>query len=226
VVTPDDVIEEYGADTLRLYLMFMGPLDKERFWDPKAISGIHRFLRRSWILITDNADEGTRDLVDDEPVEVTKAIHRTTKAVTDDLEVLSFNTAIARLMECLNEISGKPIGRRSAETFTLLLAPLAPHLAEELWRRLGHDATLAHEPWPGYDEALLEESTIDVVIQVNGKKRGQVAAPRDASDEALRPLVVEAMAGTNFEVSPDDRFIVVRQKNDGTPKLVNVIAKR
>ena len=226
VITPDDVIEEYGADTLRLYLMFMGPLDKERFWDPKAISGIHRFLRRSWMLITDNVDEGTRGFADDEPVAVTKAVHRTTKAVAEDLEALSFNTAIAKLMECLNEISGEPLGRRSAETYTLLLAPLAPHLAEELWRRLGHDTTLAHEPWPGYDESLLEESTVDVVIQVNGKKRGQVPAPRDASDEVLRPLVVEEMAGTNFEVTLDDRFIVVRQKNDGTPKLVNVIAKR
>jgi len=226
VITPDDVIEEYGADTLRLYLMFMGPLDKERFWDPKAISGIHRFLRRSWMLITDNVDEGTRGFADDEPVAVTKAVHRTTKVVAEDLEALSFNTAIAKLMECLNEISGEPLGRRSAETYTLLLAPLAPHLAEELWRRLGHDTTLAHEPWPGYDESLLEESTVDVVIQVNGKKRGQVPAPRDASDEVLRPLVVEEMAGTNFEVTLDDRFIVVRQKNDGTPKLVNVIAKR
>jgi len=178
------------------------------------------------MLITDNVDEGTRGFADDEPVAVTKAVHRTTKVVAEDLEALSFNTAIAKLMECLNEISGEPLGRRSAETYTLLLAPLAPHLAEELWRRLGHDTTLAHEPWPGYDESLLEESTVDVVIQVNGKKRGQVPAPRDASDEVLRPLVVEEMAGTNFEVTLDDRFIVVRQKNDGTPKLVNVIAKR
>ena len=226
VVTPDDVIAEYGADTLRLYLMFMGPLDKERVWDPKAISGIHRFLRRSWTLITDNADDGTRDFVDDEPVEVTKAIHRTTKAVTEDLQALSFNTAIAKLMECLNDVVGQPMAKTSAETYALLLAPLAPHLAEELWRRLGHEGTLAHENWPTWDEALLEESTVEVVIQVNGKKRGQVSAPRDATDDVLKLRVVEEMAGTNFEVGLDDRFIVVRAKNDGTPKLVNVIVKR
>ena len=226
VVTPDEVIAQYGADTLRLYLMFMGPLDKERFWDPQAISGIHRFLRRSWTLITDNADTGTRDFTADEPVEVTKTIHRTVKAVTHDLDTLGFNTAIAKLMECLNEIVGQPLGRASAEAYTLMLAPLAPHLAEELWQRLGHSQSLAHATWPTWDEALLQESTVEVVIQVNGKKRGQVDAARDASDDTLKPLVVAAMAGTNFEVTPDDKFIVVRQKNDGVPKLVNVIAKR
>jgi leucyl-tRNA synthetase len=227
VITPDSVIEEYGADTLRLYLMFMGPLENQRMWDPQAISGVHRFLRRSWMLITDSADTGTRAFVSeaDEPVACAKAIHRATRAVTEDLERLSLNTAIAKLMECINELSGQPISRTTAATYTKLLAPLAPHLAEELWRRLGHHDTVGLVTWPTWDEALLAENEVEVVIQVKGRKRGAVLAPRDAQDEPLKHLVVAAMAGTSFAVEATDKFIVVRDKGDGTPKLVNVITR-
>jgi leucyl-tRNA synthetase len=226
VVTPDEVIEEYGADTLRLYLMFMGPLDNKRFWDPQAISGIHRFLRRSWTLITGNADQGCRDFVADEPEASTKSIHRAVRGVTADYESLSLNTAIAKLMEAINELHGQPMSRESAEKYVLLLAPLAPHLAEELWQRLGHAATLAYETWPGYDEAVLTEDSVTVIIQVLGKKRGQFEAARDADDATLQDLVIEVQQGSNYEVDGGDRFIVVRDKKDQSPKLVNVIAKR
>ncbi len=227
VITPDSVIEEYGADTLRLYLMFMGPLDNQRMWDPQAISGIHRFLRRSWTLITENADAGTRAFVpeEDEPVACVKAIHRATKGVTEDFEHLGLNTAIAKLMECLNELSGQPISRTTAETYTKLLAPLAPHLGEELWRRLGHDETIGYVEWPTWDEQVLVESEVEVVIQVKGRRRGAVVTARDTQDEPLKSLVVAAMAGTSFEVAASDKFIVVRDKSDGTPKLVNVITR-
>jgi leucyl-tRNA synthetase len=226
VVTPDEIIDEYGADTLRLYLMFMGPLDKERHWDSQAISGIYRFLRRSWTLVTENRDEGCREFVDQEPEAVTKALHRAIKGVTQDCDELALNTAIAKLMEAINELSGQPISRSTAETFTLLLAPLAPHLAEELWHRLGHENALAHEAWPVWDEALLTEDSVTVIIQVLGRKRGQVEAPRDTDDARLQELVIEAQQGSNFEVEATDRFIVVRDKQDQSPKLVNVIAKR
>lgn len=227
VITPDSVIEEYGADTLRLYLMFMGPLDNQRMWDPQAISGIHRFLRRSWTLITDNADTGTRAFVHegDEPVACVKAIHRATKGVTEDFEQLGLNTAIAKLMECLNELSGQPISRTTAETYTRLLAPLAPHVGEELWRRLGHDVTIGYVEWPAWDEQVLVESEVEVVIQVKGRRRGAVVTARDTQDGPLKSLVVAAMAGTSFEVAASDKFIVVRDKSDGTPKLVNVITR-
>jgi len=226
VVTPDEVIAEYGADTLRLYLMFMGPLDNKRFWDPQAISGIYRFLRRSWTLITGNADEGCREFVDDEPETTTRSIHRAVRGVTADYESLSLNTAIAKLMEAINELHDQPISHESAGKYVLLLAPLAPHLAEELWRRLGHTDTLAYETWPAYDEAVLTESSVTVIIQVLGKKRGQFEAARDADDATLQNLVIEAQQGSNYEVNGHDRFIVVRDKKDQSPKLVNVIAKR
>jgi leucyl-tRNA synthetase len=228
VVTPDEVVSEYGADTLRMYLMFMGPLESQRIWDAQAINGVYRFLKRSWTLVTDNRDEGVRDLVDaaTEPEVCVKAIHRATKGVTEDLEMLSLNTAISKLMECLNDLVGQPISRDTAERYVKLLAPFAAHLAEELWQRLGHAQTLAYEAWPTWDETVLEESNVEVVIQVNGKKRGSVQAARDAADEILRDKIVAEMAGSNFAVSHDDRFIVVRQKNDGVPKLVNVIAQR
>jgi leucyl-tRNA synthetase len=226
VVTPDEVIEEYGADTLRLYLMFMGPLDNQRFWDPKAISGIHRFLRRSWTLITGNADQGCREFVADEPEACTKSIHRAVKGVTADYESFSLNTAIAKLMEAINELQGQAMSRASAEKYVLLLAPLAPHLAEELWRRLGREDTLAYESWPEYDEAVLTEDSVTVIIQVLGKKRGQFEAARDADDATLQNLVIGVQQGSNYEVDDNDRFIVIRDKKDQSPKLVNVIAKR
>ena len=226
VVTPDEVVSEYGADTLRLYLMFMGPLESQRVWDPQAIQGIHRFLRRSWTLITGDRDQGARDFVDvaDEPEVCRKAIHRAVKGVTEDLEALSLNTAISKLMECLNDLVGQPISRDTAERYVKLLAPLAAHLAEELWSRLGHDPAVSLQPWPDYDESVLIEQTVEVVVQVQGKKRGAVQVPRDIDDDTLKSAVVEAMASTNFPVSAADRFIVVRPKGQ-PPKLVNVIAR-
>ena len=161
-----------------------------------------------------------------EPEQVTKAIHRAIKGVTRDLDELGLNTAIAKLMEAINDLSGQPLTRESAEKFVLLLAPLAPHLAEELWQRMGHTGTLAYEQWPTWDEQMLTEDAVTVIIQVLGKKRGQVEAPRDADDDTLQNLVIDAQRGSNFEVDGDDRFIVVRDKKDQSPKLVNVIAKR
>ncbi|RKZ07914.1 leucine--tRNA ligase, partial [bacterium] len=226
VITPDDVIAEYGADTLRMYLMFMAPLDHQRFWDPKAISGIHRFLRRSWALITDNADTGCRDFASEESDEATRAIHKAIKGVTADYNALALNTAIAKLMEAINELSGQPISRETARRYVLLLAPLAPHLCEELWSRMGYADTLAYEDWPEYDEAVLTEDSVTVIIQVLGKKRGQLQVAREVDDATLQELVVQAQSGSNYEVNGNDRFIVVRDKKDQTPKLVNVIAKR
>jgi leucyl-tRNA synthetase len=227
VVNPDDVIAEYGADTLRLYLMFMGPLESSRIWQPEAISGVHRFLRRAWTLLTENRDVGARDFVAsaEEPPASRKAIHLAVREVTRDLEQMGFNTAISRMMECVNTLMGRPFSRETAERFVLLLAPFAPHLAEELWHRLGHVESLAYQSWPSWDESVLSESTVEVVIQVRGKKRGTVEVSVDADDPTLHRAVIETMEGTNFPVRPEDRFIVVRQE-ENVPKLVNVIAKR
>ncbi len=157
--------------------MFMGPLEAVKPWSMKGVEGVYRFLARAWRLIVDaEADEIRLDSrVQDAALspEQARIVARTVAAVTDDLEALRFNTAISRLMEFTNFFTGQEVRPRSAmETFALLLAPMAPHLAEELWQILGHEKTLAYEPWPGYDPALLKDEEVEVPVQVNGKLRG------------------------------------------------------
>ena len=193
VINPDEVVAEYGADSLRLYEMFMGPLEAVKPWSMKGVEGVYRFLGRAWRMIVDaDAPEIRLDpRVQDVPptAEQARVIARTVAAVTDDLEALRFNTAISRLMEFVNAFTSAEVRPRSAmETFTLSLAPLAPHAAEELWQILGHDRTLAYEPWPTYDPALLKDAEVEVPVQVNGKLRGRVVVPADAdADRNSRP---------------------------------------
>ncbi len=177
VINPDDVVNEYGADSLRLYEMFMGPLEAVKPWSMRGVDGVYRFLSRVWRLVIDDRAEQTKlsDAVRDvEPDRETQRIlHHTIKRVTDDLETLSFNTAIAAMMEFTNHLTRQPSRPISVlRTFVLLLNPFAPHLAEELWEALGGKETLAYEPWPTYDEALLRADEIEVPVQINGKLRG------------------------------------------------------
>jgi leucyl-tRNA synthetase len=173
-----------------LYEMFMGPLEATKPWSMSGVEGISRFLARVWRMV---ADERADDVclgsaVRDVPPtpEQLRILHRTIKAVTDDLEKMSFNTSISRLMEFTNEISQvEPRPRSMIEPFVLLLSPLAPHLAEELWQVLGHASTLAYEPWPVFDEALIVEKEIEIPVQVNGKLRGKVRVPVDADQAAV-----------------------------------------
>lgn len=193
VVNPDEVVSAYGADTLRLYEMFMGPLDRDKPWTDEGVQGVHRFLRRVWNLCI-GADGGLHARIVDgagDP-ELEKALHRTVKAVTHDLDHMLFNTAISRMMEFVNEAMKAPaLPRALLEPFVLLLAPFAPHMAEEVWERLGHGETLAYAPWPGYDESLLVESSVEIPVQVNGKLRARVSIAADAGKEA----VLEAARG-------------------------------
>jgi leucyl-tRNA synthetase len=192
VINPDTVVSEYGADSLRLYEMFMGPLEAVKPWSMKGVEGVYRFLGRAWRMIVD-ADADADDLrldprVEDvaPTIEQARLVARTVAAVTDDLEAMRFNTAISRLMEFTNAFTGDGVRPKSAmRTFTLLLAPLAPHIAEELWQVLGHEHTLAYEPWPAYDPALLKEDLIEVPVQINGKLRGRVVVPADADGPAI-----------------------------------------
>ena len=227
VVTPDEIIERYGADTLRLYIMFMGPIDASRIYDEKAIMGIHRFLRRAWTLVTSNKDEGIRDTIpqESEEKEVVRAINLAIKRVTSDLEEMGFNTAISALMEFVNSVNDKKLSKETLERFTLLLAPLAPHLSEELWERLGHATSLSTEAFPAHDESALAVESVNVVIQVNGKKRALIEVPISLSEDALKALVIERMGSTEFKVSEKDRYITVFQPGTKTPKLVNVISQ-
>ena len=189
--------------------------------------GIHRFLRRAWTLVTSNKDEGIRDTIpqESEEKEVVRAINLAIKRVTSDLEEMGFNTAISALMEFVNSVNDKKLSKETLERFTLLLAPLAPHLSEELWERLGHATSLSTEAFPAHDESALAVESVNVVIQVNGKKRALIEVPISLSEDALKALVIERMGSTEFKVSEKDRYITVFQPGTKTPKLVNVISQ-
>jgi leucyl-tRNA synthetase len=180
VINPDDIVREYGADSLRLYEMFMGPLETVKPWSMTGVDGVHRFLNRVWRLLVDEASGNSSPLLTGDPPapDQQRALHRCIQKVTDDIEAMRFNTAIAAMMEFVNAAVRWPaLPRAVAEPFVLLLSPFAPHLGEELWRRLGHDRTLAFEPWPAYDPEWLREDEVEIVVQVNGKLRGTIRVP-------------------------------------------------
>jgi leucyl-tRNA synthetase len=181
VVNPDDVVARFGADSLRLYEMFMGPLEQTKPWSTSGVEGVHRFLARAWRLVTES------DLSDAEPSrEQLRSLHTAIKKVTEDIDGLRFNTAIAAMMEFVNDATKWDTVPRSAlEPFVLLLAPFAPHLGEELWQRLGRRKSLTYAAWPTYDEDVLKEDEIEIAVQVMGKLRGTVRVDADASKEAV-----------------------------------------
>jgi leucyl-tRNA synthetase len=194
VVNPDDMVREFGADSVRLYEMFMGPLDATKPWQISGVAGVRRFLNRSWRVICTDADElDTRRIIDVEPeLRLAGILHKTIEAVTEDIEGLSFNTAISRLMELVNVLTPLETCPRSvAVTFILLLSPFAPHIAEEMWQKLGHPATLAYEPWPVADpevvKAAIEQQ--EYPVQVNGKLRARVLAAPGLDRDSLLAAV-------------------------------------
>jgi len=206
VINPDEVVREYGADALRLYEMFMGPLEAVKPWNMDGVSGVRGFLDRVWRMILDDRAEAMQlhEAVQDiEPdAEQNRMLHRTIKAVTNDLDQLSFNTAIARMMEFTNffmKTDARP--RVAMEKLVLLLSPFAPHIAEELWEVLGRQTSLAHEPWPTFDEAAIHEDTIEVPVQIGGKLRGRIQVAADADRATLEsaarddPQIAQLLAG-------------------------------
>jgi leucyl-tRNA synthetase len=217
------VIEEYGADSLRLYEMFMGPLEATKPWSMKGVEGVFRFLNRAWrMIIDDRADELRLDpRVQKVPLDASaaKLLARTIAAVTDDFEALRFNTAISKLMEFTNEFTSRDVRPKAAlETFTLLLAPLAPHMAEELWEALGHDKTLAYEPWPTFDPALLKDDQVEVPIQINGKIKARLMVDVSADVNAL-----EAAAKADERIAPLLEGKTIRKAIIVPGKLVNFV---
>ncbi len=223
VINPDSVVSEYGADSLRLYEMFMGPLEAVKPWSMKGVEGVYRFLCRAWRMIVDDAAESAvldPRIQDVAPTrDQARAVARAVAAVTDDFEALRFNTAISRLMEFVNAFTGSEVRpKRAMETFTLLLAPLAPHLAEELWRILGHDETLAYAPWPTFEPALLVDDEVEVPVQVNGKVRARVVVPAGADATAL-----EAAARGSDRVAPLLDGKTIRKVVVVPGKLVNFV---
>lgn len=180
VVNPDDVVSENGADSLRLYEMFMGPLEKVKPWQTKGVKGVFNFISKAYRFVADPANiVGGKE---DEEVE--KLLHKTIKKVTEDIENMRFNTGISQLMVFNNLINKKKkITKATAEAFTLLLAPYTPHAAEELWSILGHSGTITFQTWPEYDEALAKDDLVTMAVQVNGKTRGTISVPSDISKD-------------------------------------------
>ncbi len=226
VVTPDHVISEYGADSLRLYEMFMGPLEQMKPWSMKGVEGVYRFLARVWRLAMGENQEGdwvlSKDLAE---VPLTaqqlRVAHATIKKVTADIESLAFNTAISQMMVFTNEfVNATPRPLEALRILLPLLSPFAPHLAEELWSRLGFPGLASLQPWPVHDEAHLVENEIELVVQVNGKVRDRLRVPKDSSKEEIEkaalaaPKVVESTAGLSIA-----KVIIV------PGKLVNIVAK-
>jgi leucyl-tRNA synthetase len=198
VVTPDFMCREFGADTFRVYEMSMGPLDVSRPWETRAVIGSHRFLQRLWRLAVDEQTGETRVSERSLDDETNRLLHRVIDAVRGDLENLRFNTAIAKLIELTNRATviagGVGAPRAVVEPLVLMVSPFAPHLAEELWRRLGHPNTLAYEPFPTADPAWLVAESVTYPVQVNGKVRARVEVPADAAEEAVRETALAAVA--------------------------------
>ncbi|MEU4236601.1 leucine--tRNA ligase [Actinoplanes sp. NPDC026619] len=212
VVTPDEMCDEYGADTFRVYEMAMGPLDVSRPWDTRAVVGAQRFLQRVWRLVVDEETGDVRVTGDALDPGVKKHLHRTIAGVREDMDELRFNTAIAKLIELTNALTPLPVASREAvEPLVLMTAPFAPHLAEELWRKLGHDDTLTYAGFPVADPAQLKAESITYPVQVNGKVRGRVSVDPSADEAAVREAALAAVA----------------EAVDGrTPKKVIVVAGR
>ena len=219
VVNPDDIIKQYGADSFRLYEMFMGPLEAVKPWSTKNIEGVDRFLNRVWRLVVDG--EATRSILVDAAPEgdLNRLMHATIRSVTDDLTSLRFNTAISSLMVFSNALgSAEKLPRRAIEVLVLLLSPLAPHISEELWQRLGHKDSLSYEPWPQYEPKVLISAEVTLVVQVNGKMRARVTVPAEAAEADVRAAALADASVQKFmEGKPAKQVIVVPKR------LVNVV---
>jgi leucyl-tRNA synthetase len=225
VINPDQVVEKYGTDSMRLYEMFMGPLEATKPWSMRGVEGVYRFLGRVWRLIIDDRSERIRlndsvQIVEPDR-ETLRKLHQTIQKVTEDLDAMRFNTAISAMMELANHLTKMETRPRSVlEPFVLLLSPFAPHLAEELWSALGHAQTLAYENWPKYEEALAQESMTEVPVQVNGKLRNRIIVPADAGEETLRSAALaDEKIGALIEGKQILKVIVVPKK------LVNIVVR-
>ncbi|MCR4861377.1 MAG: leucine--tRNA ligase [Ruminococcus sp.] len=216
VVNPSDIVRDYGADTLRLYEMFMGPLEVSKPWSKNGVEGAKRFVQRVWTFFTEPGN-----LTDDNDGSLTKVYHKTVKKVTDDFEKLAFNTAISQMMIFVNEVYkvGK-CPKEYAEGLIKMLSCITPHMGEEIWSIFGHSDTIAFEKWPEYDEAELVEDTVEVIVQVNGKLRAKLNVPVDADKD---DVIAQALADEKVKEFTDGKNIV---KQIYVPnKLVNIVAK-
>lgn len=217
VVNPDVIVEKYGADTLRLYEMFLGPLEASKPWDTNGIDGVHRFLKKFWAMFYDKDQLN----VSDAPLtpEELKSVHKLIKKVTSDVESFSFNTSVAAFMICLNELSALKCNKKAAlETLCILLAPFAPHISEELYHELGHNTTICDAQWPKYDEQYLKESNCKYAISFNGKVKNTMELPIDMSKEDVEKTVVSSEIVAKILAGKAIRKVIVVPG-----KIVNIV---
>lgn len=220
VVNPDDIVHSHGADTLRLYEMFMGPLDADVAWSTTGLDGARRFLDRTWRLIVDDQGDLSDKITEDQDSTMDRTYHETVKKVTKDFENLHFNTAISQMMVFVNEgYKAEKISKTFIEGFVKLLYPVAPHLGEELWNRLGYQDTITYTTWPTYDEAKLIEAEVEVVVQVMGKVRAKLKVAKDMTKEDL-----EAIALADERIQPWIEGKTIRKIIVVPGKLVNIVA--
>ena len=216
VVNPSDIVREYGADTLRLYEMFMGPLEVSKPWSSTAVAGARKFINRVWNFFTEPAN-----LTDTDDGKLTKLYHQTVKKVTGDFETLGFNTAIAQMMVFVNEVyKNGSCPREFAEGFIKMLSCITPHVGEEMWQLLGHEGTIAYEPWPKYDEAKCVDDVIEMPIQINGKVRNVLAIAKDASKDEIIAIV---KADEKIAQAIEGKTIVKEIVVPG--KIINIVVK-
>ena len=216
VVNPSDVVEEYGADTLRLYEMFMGALEASKPWSDQGVEGARRFINRVWNFFSDQDH-----ITEAENDSLTRLYHQTVRKITHDFETLGFNTAIAQMMIFMNAVSKEETcPKEYAEGFVKMFSCVCPHAGEELWQLMGHNESLAHEPWPVYDEDKCREDMIEIGVQVNGKMRGTVAL---AHDEEEASAVEKAKELPSVARAIDGKNIVKVIYRAG--KILNLIAK-
>ncbi len=215
VVNPDDIVERYGADTLRLYEMFLGPVEQSKPWDTNGIDGVNRFLKKLWGLFEKADLSAEKEMSREEK----KAVHKLIKKITEDIENFSFNTSIAAFMIAVNELTSlKSTNREALDTITRLIAPFAPHIAEEFWHRLGHEESVVDAEWPEYDEKALVEDTVKYPVSFNGKTRFMVEAPADASREDVEKLALSDSNATRWLDGKTPKKVIVVPG-----KIVNIV---
>jgi leucyl-tRNA synthetase len=235
VVDPDAIIEKYGADTARLFILFASPAERELEWSDKGVEGSYRFLNRVWRLVQSagkasaatgvESSEGSTPPKTGTPTPSLRKLHQTIKRVTEDLERFNFNTAIARTMELTNTLiadneAGRPVPKDLLEKLLLLLAPFAPHMTEELWHHLGHTDSIHIAVWPTYDPALIEEDEMTIVVQVNGRLKETIKIPKDSPEEFMKETALKSeKVSTALDGKTPSKFIYV------SGKLLNIVSK-
>jgi len=223
VVNPDMIVEKYGADTLRLYEMFLGPVEQSKPWDTNGIDGCHRFLKKFWSLFYGNARDNAEGklLVDDsEPTkEALKSVHKLIKKVSQDIEVFSYNTSISAFMICVNELAQQKCKSREAlKQLVILIAPFAPHIAEELWEALGEQGSVCDSKWPEWNEEYLVENSVKLGVAFNGKTRFDMEFAADADNATIEAAVkADERSQKYIDGKPIVKVIIVPKR------MVNIV---